>query len=147
MMRLMPGDATSTLYAVAISAGHRGGAWARVRLTDGRWVLLQGGRMHGAPRDSAQVTVTLMPAPQATLTSILLRLYGLSAREREVAELLMRGRRTDEIAATLHISPHTQRDHVKAIFTKVGVRSRAELTALVTEHAPDEPPAPATDEL
>jgi DNA-binding CsgD family transcriptional regulator len=73
----------------------------------------------------------------ADLTSLLLRLHGLSAREREVAELLMLGPRADEIAARLHISRHTLRDHVKAIFAKVGAKSRSELTALVGG-----PPAP-----
>jgi DNA-binding CsgD family transcriptional regulator len=31
----------------------------------------------------------------------------------------------------LQISRHTLRDHVKAIFAKVGAKSRSELTALV----------------
>lgn len=135
---LMSGDATSTLYAVAIGASHRDGASARVRLTDGRWILLQGGRMHGAPDGSPQVSVVLAPAPQPDLTSVLLRLHALSAREREVADLLLRGRPTNDIAAQLYISHHTLRDHVKAIFTKVGARSRAELTALVSDSAPPE---------
>jgi FixJ family two-component response regulator len=39
--------------------------------------------------------------------------------------------RNDQIAARLHISRHTLRDHVKAIFAKVGAKSRSELTALV----------------
>jgi DNA-binding NarL/FixJ family response regulator len=134
MTALMSGDATSMLYAVAISASHHDGASARVRLIDGRWLLLQGGRMHGATDASAQVTVAIAPAPQPDLTSVLLRLHALSTREREVAELLLRGRRTNEIAAQLYISNHTLRDHVKAIFTKVGARSRAELTALVSDH-------------
>jgi len=47
------------------------------------------------------------------------------------------GPRADEIAARLHISRHTLRDHVKAIFAKVGAKSRSELTALVGG-----PPAP-----
>jgi DNA-binding NarL/FixJ family response regulator len=134
-MALMSGDVTSMLYAVAISASHRDGASARVRLTDGRWSLLQGARMHGAPDSSPQVTVVLAAAPQPDLTSVLLRLHALSAREREVADLLLRGRPTNDIAAQLYISHHTLRDHVKAIFTKVGARSRAELTALVSDHA------------
>jgi DNA-binding CsgD family transcriptional regulator len=104
-----------------------------VRLTDGRWLLLQGGRMHGAADDFARVTVSLMPAPRSDLTSLLLRLHRLSARQHEVARLLISGRRTDEIAADLHISPHTLHDHVKAIFTKLGVKGRTELMAL----APD----------
>jgi DNA-binding CsgD family transcriptional regulator len=58
-------------------------------------------------------------------------LRGTRARERQVAELLILGPRTDEIAARLHISRHTLRDHVKSIFAKVGATSRSELTALV----------------
>jgi DNA-binding NarL/FixJ family response regulator len=34
-----------------------------------------------------------------------------------------------EIAAELSISPHTVRDHVKAIFAKTGVSTRGELVA------------------
>jgi DNA-binding CsgD family transcriptional regulator len=133
LMALMPGEATSTLYAVAVGAGLRDRASARVRLTDGRWMLVQGGRMHGAPNDAARVTVTLVQAPRSDVTSLLLRLHTLSARQREVAELLMSGPRTDEIAAILHISQHTLHDHVKAIFAKLGVQGRAELTALVSD--------------
>jgi DNA-binding CsgD family transcriptional regulator len=133
LMTLMPGDATSTLYAVAIGAGLHDRASARVRLTDGRWLLAQGGRMHGAPNDAARVTVTLVQTPRSDLTSLLLRLHTLSARQREVAELLMTALRTDEIAAALHISHHTLHDHVKAIFAKLGVQGRAELMALVSD--------------
>jgi DNA-binding CsgD family transcriptional regulator len=140
-MALMPGDVTSTLYAVAIGASRRDRASARVRLNDGRWLLLQGARMHGVADGSPHVTVVLMPAQRSDLTSLLLRLHGLSTRQREVAELLMRGLRTGEIAAHLHISPHTMHDHVKAIFTKLGVQGRAELMALASDHAA---PNPAT---
>ncbi|MDQ1738242.1 MAG: hypothetical protein QOH56_4493 [Pseudonocardiales bacterium] len=134
VMALMPGDVTSTLYAVAIGASRCDRASARVRLTDGRWLLLQGGRMHGAVNESAHVTVGLMPAPRSDLTSLLLRLHGLSARQREVAQLLISGLRTDQIAAHLHISPHTLHDHVKAIFSKLRVQGRAELMALVSDN-------------
>jgi DNA-binding CsgD family transcriptional regulator len=139
VMALMPGDVTTTLYAVAISAGRRDHASARVRLTDGRWLLLQGGRMHGAANDSPQVTVALTPAPRSDLTSLLLRLHGLSARQRGVAQLLISGLRTDEIAGRLHISPHTLHDHVKAVFVKLGVQGRAELMALASDQAASEP--------
>ncbi len=136
MMALMPGDATTTLYAVATKASQSDSAQARVRLLDGRWLLVHGGRMHGAPPDSAPVTVTLTPAPRADVLSMMLRLHGLSAREREVAELLMTGATTRAVAERLHISPNTLHDHVKSIFAKVGVRSRAELMALGVNHAP-----------
>jgi DNA-binding CsgD family transcriptional regulator len=112
-----------------------------VRVADGRWLLLHGARMHGAPEDSARLTVTLVPAPSAEITSVLLRLHGLSARERQVAELLMLGPATDEIAARLHISHHTLRDHTKSIFAKVGARSRSQLMALVSDHISPNPEA------
>jgi DNA-binding CsgD family transcriptional regulator len=136
LMSLMPGDATTMLYAVAAKASHSDGAQARIRLLDGQWLLAHGGRMHGAPADSAQVTVTLTPAPRADVVSIMLRLHGLSAREREVAELLMTGTATDAIAERLHISPHTLHDHVKSIFAKLGAKSRAELMTLGSNPAP-----------
>lgn len=74
--------------------------------------------------------MTLTPASRADVTSMLLRLHGLTVREREVAELLMLGAPTDAVAARLHISPHTLHDHLKSIFGKVGARSRSELMAL-----------------
>jgi DNA-binding CsgD family transcriptional regulator len=140
IMALMPGDACITLEGIALAAARHGDASARVRLTDGRWWLLQGSRVQRqarprptavpAPAVTTEVAVSLTAAPRATIAPILLKLHALSAREREVARLLLRGMRTDEIAAALHISPHTVGDHVKAIFTKLGVRHRAELMAL-----------------
>ena len=46
-----------------------------------------------------------------------------------MTEQLLHGLTTDEIAAKLFISRHTVRDHTKAIFGKLEVRSRPELTA------------------
>jgi DNA-binding CsgD family transcriptional regulator len=68
--------------------------------------------------------------PLRRITALLLRLHGLSAREREVARLLLLGAATDEIAAQLSISRYTLRDHVTSIFAKFGASSRAELMAL-----------------
>jgi DNA-binding CsgD family transcriptional regulator len=130
IMVLMPGDAAATLYAVAIAARERADARTRVRLTDGRWVVLYAAPMIGAGDASDEIAVTLVPPSQTELASLLLRLHGLTKRERQVAGLVMRGLRTDEMAARLHISRFTVRDHVKAIYAKVGARSRAELMTL-----------------
>jgi ATP/maltotriose-dependent transcriptional regulator MalT len=50
----------------------------------------------------------------------------LSPRELEVYELLVQGRANHEIAKTLFISASTAKVHVRHIFEKLGVRSRAE---------------------
>jgi DNA-binding CsgD family transcriptional regulator len=58
---------------------------------------------------------------------VLLVAHGLTGREAEVARLILRGLSTGEIADGLHITPYTVQDHLKAVFDKVGVRSRGEL--------------------
>jgi DNA-binding CsgD family transcriptional regulator len=51
----------------------------------------------------------------------------LTAREREVGELLLRGCSSDAIALRLGITRHTVKDHRKSIFRKLGITSLAEL--------------------
>ena len=55
--------------------------------------------------------------------------YALTGRELEVTHLVARGQSTAEIAFALSVSRHTVRDHLKAVFEKVGVASRGELTS------------------
>src|SRR5690349_16109735 len=52
------------------------------------------------------------------------RRYGLSPREAEVAELVLRGYGNPEIATTLGIAPATTKRHLTRIFDKIGVDSR-----------------------
>jgi ATP/maltotriose-dependent transcriptional regulator MalT len=53
-------------------------------------------------------------------------ILSLSPREREVFALLAQGRSNREIGKALFISPVTVKVHVRHIFDKLGVRSRAE---------------------
>jgi DNA-binding NarL/FixJ family response regulator len=52
----------------------------------------------------------------------------LSDREQEVLSLIATGSTNKEIAALLHLSPHTVKEHTSAIYRKLGVRNRAEAT-------------------
>ncbi|MBW2735336.1 MAG: PAS and helix-turn-helix domain-containing protein [Deltaproteobacteria bacterium] len=51
----------------------------------------------------------------------------LSPREREILNELLAGQRVNDIASKLDISRHTVRNHLKAIYRKVGVHSQVEL--------------------
>lgn len=55
----------------------------------------------------------------------------LSERQRQVLDLLASGRRNDEIADELLLSPNTVKFHVRAIFSRLGVRNRAEAAELL----------------
>lgn len=58
-------------------------------------------------------------------------LARLSEREREVAMRVREGLRTSEIAAELRRSPLTIKTQLAAIFTKLGVRGRTRVAALL----------------
>jgi DNA-binding CsgD family transcriptional regulator len=51
----------------------------------------------------------------------------VTARERELCELLALGYQNREIAAALGTSPHTVRNQLARLFDKVDVTTRAEL--------------------
>jgi ATP/maltotriose-dependent transcriptional regulator MalT len=58
---------------------------------------------------------------------------GLTPRELEVFELLVDGRSNPEIARILFISASTTKVHIRHIYEKLGVHSRAEAAALGSE--------------
>jgi DNA-binding CsgD family transcriptional regulator len=60
------------------------------------------------------------------------RLARLSAREREVLELLAAGHRVSDIVSDLDVAESTARSHIKAIRRKLGVGSQ--LAAVAALH-------------
>jgi two-component system, NarL family, nitrate/nitrite response regulator NarL len=83
--------------------------------TGGEWVIdTRAARKLGAP-----LVLRARRAPPA----------GLSARERQVAALVLRGKSNKEIARVLKIGLGTVKDHVHRVLGKTGNRSRAEFIA------------------
>ena len=60
---------------------------------------------------------------------------GLTAREREIAQLVDDGRMNREIAAELFLSEKTVETHLRNIFAKLGVASRTDVAATVRREA------------
>ena len=58
-------------------------------------------------------------------------LAPLTAREREIAELVAAGRTNREVAEQLVLSPRTVEAHLRNIYGKLDVRSRVELARAV----------------
>lgn len=58
----------------------------------------------------------------------------LSLREEEVLRLLATGLSNRDLAATLHLSEHTVKNHLFRIFDKLGVCSRIEAVLYATHH-------------
>lgn len=114
----------------AASAGPTATA-VRVQARDGRWAVARVALVTGSPRLARGFAVTIEPARPADLAPLLMRAWELSARERDVA-VAIDGLPGPDIAAALFISPHTARDHLKAIFTKTGVHRRRDLAAVLT---------------
>ena len=103
-------------------------SWSRVRGASGRWLTLHGAVLEG---DAAAVSVVIDAARPAQLESLLVRAYGLTPRERDVAGLVIRGRSNQQVATQLGVATDTVQQHLTHVFDKTGVRSRSELVGVL----------------
>jgi DNA-binding CsgD family transcriptional regulator len=128
--------ASATRSAIATEAGDRKLPSAAVKTPAGSWLVLHGGLL-GDLR-SGGIAVFIQRAHPTLVAPLLLKAYGLTPREQEVAQLILRGATTVQSAQRLKISPHTIGDHLKSIFEKTGARTRGELSATLFfgEHLP-----------
>jgi len=69
----------------------------------------------------------------ADLDANLRRISRLTAREHELLELIAQGRDNAQLAALLHLSDNTVRNHITSIFAKLEVDNRARAIVLARE--------------
>jgi len=67
--------------------------------------------------------------------NLLIQKAGLTGREMETCHLVREGIDDVQIAHRLFISPHTVKTHIKRIYEKLGVHSRAQLVATLNSNS------------
>lgn len=120
------GDRRPTVVEVATQAG-----WYRVRAT-----LL----VDKIKELSSRAVLVTIERAETSLPSreILMRRFGMTGREADVALRLARGARNASIASELGISPHTARHHTESVLAKLHVHARGEVgRAIVAGLAPE----------
>jgi len=145
MLRVLPGGSSwrerGALPAVVLSVAGRTVAApdaadelasARVHTEDGRWVTV-----HGTPLISGlqqRTAIIIEPAGHDRISPLLMEIYALTEREKDVTRLVLRGESTPRIAAELFLSPQTVQQHLKSVFEKTGVHTRRELVGQVFQN-------------
>jgi len=94
----------------------------KARRAFGQRGLAVAARVFDCPEGESVIEIVLRPTSPCD---------ALTAREREVSELIAEGRTHKEIARCLGLSPATVRNHTSAVYSKTGVGTRAALTRLL----------------
>ena len=63
------------------------------------------------------------------------KIGDLSARQREILELVVEGLSNAEIAGRLYLSESTIKQHLRAVYKELGVRNRTEAAKAMRQHA------------
>jgi len=138
-------DTAEALYLEALELHARtpdGYEAARTKLAFGSWLRRVRRRSDARPllREALATFESLGAAPFADRAAQELQATGETARrrevttteeltpqERQIAQLLAEGRTTREAAAALFLSPKTVEYHLRHVYIKLGIRSRAAL--------------------
>jgi DNA-binding NarL/FixJ family response regulator len=92
--------------------------------------VVAGGEALLAPSVTRRLIDTYVSRPQPSSKSEHDGLSELTAREREVLELVATGLTNAEIAQALHLSPLTAKTHVSRILMKLRARDRVQLVVI-----------------
>jgi DNA-binding CsgD family transcriptional regulator len=100
-------------------------AVTRVHLHGGHWLTLRAARM------ADEIAVSIEATTPMDRCDLFARAAGLTVREADLLQLLVGGGDTRALAREMSVSEHTVQDHLKAVFSKTGARTRRELVARV----------------
>lgn len=98
-----------------------------VRARSGRWLVLHGAWTEPGPDRGSETMIVIEAAGLREVAWLKTSAYGLTKREREVVDLVVRGAPTKQISRALYISGYTVQEHLSNVFEKVGERGRRAL--------------------
>jgi DNA-binding CsgD family transcriptional regulator len=98
-----------------------------VRARSGRWLVLHGAWTDPSATRGSETMIVIEAAAPREVAWLKTSAYGLTKREREVVDLVVRGASTRQISRTLFISEYTVQEHLSNVFEKVGERGRRAL--------------------
>jgi DNA-binding CsgD family transcriptional regulator len=98
-----------------------------VRAHSGRWLALHGAWTKPDSGRGGETMIIIEAAGPREVAWLKTSAYGLTKREREVVDLVVRGASTKQISQTLYISEYTVQEHLQNVFEKVGERGRRAL--------------------
>lgn len=94
-----------------------------------------------APDVATRIATMMGPSDAATVDPEVQRaIDGLTPRERDVLRLLATGASNPDIAAALHLSAGTVKNHVSSILRRLGANDRTSAAILATHHRLDRDP-------
>ncbi|MFZ0181125.1 MAG: response regulator transcription factor [Candidatus Dormiibacterota bacterium] len=95
---------------------------------------LAAGRTHLDPAVQQRLVAAVLEGPRVAPADVQAPPDDLSPREAEVLKLIAAGLSNSEIATSLFLSNATIKTHVNRIFSKTGVRDRAQAVRYAYEH-------------